>query len=113
MEEWKVVNLYLHPKDHISQGRYLISPGGKKLKNNVLSYYSKGVAKCCLCGNNNINMLELDHIDEVCLADKKREKVGTDFYLTVKRNDYPDGYQVLCANCNWEKHLKKAGKTLL
>lgn len=30
-----------------------------------------------------------------------------DIYAQLKRNGFPDGFQVLCRNCNWIKETEK------
>ncbi len=58
-------------------------------------------------------VLSIDHINDDG-ADERERIFGTrrfggghSFYLWLKRNNYPMGYQVLCFNCQWEKVNKK------
>lgn len=37
----------------------------------------------------------------------KNHPDGVDMYTAVKRDGFPDGYQVLCANCNTKKELER------
>ncbi len=79
----------------------------KELKYRVIAYYSHGTMKC-KCGYSDIDVLCIDHINN----DGKQERVklnigsGIEFYVRLVKNNYPDGYQVLCANCNHRKHLE-------
>ena len=78
----------------------------KKIKKETLSEYSNGKIKCAICGyNKNINALQLDHIKGG--GNVSRKKMGTapsqggwGYYQKLKKAGYPEGYQVLCANCN-------------
>ncbi len=57
---------------------------------------------CSICGYNDIRSLTIDHIFSG--GRKHREETtkrgGYSFYLWLRRNGYPEGYRVLCANCN-------------
>ncbi len=55
---------------------------------------------CNCCGENNINLLQIDHING--LEDKKRI-VGIKLYNYIINNKYPKTFQLLCASCNWSK----------
>ena len=71
----------------------------------ALEAYSKGVVCCAHCGLTNIEALTIDHINDNGAA--HRRKIGhhaTHFYRWLHNNDYPDGFQVLCYNCNSTKH---------
>ena len=57
---------------------------------------------CQCCGITEVEFLTIDHMDDNG-AKHRREinsRGGTDFYLWLRRNHWPDGYQVLCFNCN-------------
>ena len=79
-----------------------------KLKSEVLAYYSTdNTPTCVICGFNDIRALSIDHIDNngAChrraLGDKTL--AGHRFYLWLKKQNLPKGYQCLCMNCQWEK----------
>jgi len=83
----------------------------RKLKIDVLSHYSNGIIKCARCGINDIDILCLDHINGN--GENHRRKLGKQgnglhIYWWLKNNNYPLGFQVLCLNCNWKKHLESA-----
>lgn len=81
-----------------------------KLKQEVLSAYSKDHdhPACCNCGFDNIHALQLDHINgggrqhRISLASQGSHNI----YQWLRREGYPKGYQVLCANCNWIKRYE-------
>lgn len=84
-----------------------------RLKLKVLSFYGlNGVAKCVICGFDNIHALCLDHIndngaDERRLYSMKRTSAGTQFYRWVKKQGFKPGYQTLCYNCNMVKEVTR------
>lgn len=71
------------------------------LRLEVMSHY--GLA-CACCGETEYKFLGLDHIagggHKHRTALRKR---GTAFYRWIKAQGLPDGYQVLCHNCNLAK----------
>ena len=77
----------------------------KKLKMEVFNAY--GGAKCACCGECHIEFLSIDHIynngaehRKIIFGDKRN---GANLYRWLKRNNFPEGYQVLCMNCNFAK----------
>ena len=83
-----------------------------RLKDEAIARYSDGTCSCVRCGFNDPRALQIDHINDDG-ADQRREvggsrtSAGTTFYRWLRRNKYPDGYQVLCANCNWIKEIER------
>lgn len=83
----------------------------QQLKKKILSHYSNGIPHCMGCGITDIDVLCLDHIANN--GNEQRRQLGllgASFYRWLEREGYPEGYQVLCANCNMKKAL--AGITL-
>ena len=114
----------------VSEGRrgavlkYNHSENGKKkhrlyrlaLKIIALTHYGKGgKLKCCWrgCQVEDVRMLTLDHLADDG-AEKRREgkhpATGTWFYLWVKKQGFPEGFQTLCWNHQWLKRLLKLEK---
>jgi len=78
----------------------------KKLKNEILKHYGNGICACVICGENRLDCLSIDHINGS--GAKHRREIGilgSPFYPWLKRNNFPSGYQTLCMNCQWIKHL--------
>ena len=77
-------------------------------RSEVLYWYSDGLLKCNECGKDCIEFLCIDHIGDNG-ADHRREMgVGGDrIYKYVLKNKFPEGYQVLCNNCNFLKEYIK------
>jgi len=79
----------------------------QKIKAEVISFYSKGNNICAYCGFTDMRALTIDHIGGGGNAHRKQIKrlSGGTFYCWLKRNNYPGGYQVLCANCQFIKRI--------
>lgn len=76
-------------------------------KNAVVNVLTNGEGTCRWCGQGDIDVLVIDHIEDNG-AEHRRENggrcfSGDRFYRWIIRNDYPPGFQVLCANCNLKK----------
>lgn len=57
--------------------------------------------KCACCGEHRFEFLTIDHINGG--GNKHRKEVtghGTHFHIWLEKNGYPEGFRVLCANCN-------------
>lgn len=77
-----------------------------KLKMEVITHYGGGKCACVKCGYANIAALSIGHINDNGAEDRNhdtRAKIGTEMYRWLRKNDYPDGYQTLCMNCQWVK----------
>ena len=70
-----------------------------KTRLEVLSHYSGGTMKCACCGESHVEFLGIDHINNDG-GKFRKENPGTSIYFRLKREKYPDGYRVLCHNCN-------------
>ncbi len=79
----------------------------QKRKLIVLSHYSeRSYPECACCGETHIEFLCLDHINNDGNIERKKlgsQGSGTNFYAYLKKRNYPEGYQVLCFNCNCAK----------
>ncbi|KKM24758.1 hypothetical protein LCGC14_1601870 [marine sediment metagenome] len=64
---------------------------------------------CACCGEIQQEFLSIDHINNDGAAHRKqlssrsRGGGGSAMYQWLKTNGYPDGFQVLCFNCNMAK----------
>lgn len=77
-------------------GRY--SEFKRKIK--ILTHYG---LSCAGCGMKDIRLLCIDHINGNGV--KHRKEIGqSSFYLWLIKNNFPEGFQTLCCNCN---NLKK------
>jgi hypothetical protein len=66
----------------------------------VLGHYG---GKCTCCGETTYEFLAIDHINND--GAKHRREVGGSrgLFLWLRRHNYPDGFQILCHNCNCAK----------
>ena len=82
-----------HEKNLLKRRHY-----GMKLRNEVLSAYG---SCCTCCGETVKEFLQIDHINND--GAKHRKAVGNYIYNWLKQNNYPQGFRLLCANCNWSR----------
>jgi hypothetical protein len=69
------------------------------IRNKVLEFYG---GKCACCGETENHFLTIDHINGG--GNKHRKEIkGRSLYVWLANNDYPEGFQVLCYNCNMSK----------
>jgi len=76
----------------------------RRIRLQVLTHYSNGeTPSCACCGETYIEFLAIDHVDGGGTKHRKEIKVngGTGFYQWLKQNNYPEGFRVLCHNCNF------------
>ena len=67
----------------------------KKQRLRCLEYYG---GKCACCGEDKYEFLALDHIKGG--GTKHRKEIGSCLQRWLVRNDFPEGFRVLCHNCN-------------
>jgi hypothetical protein len=76
----------------------------QKRRLEVLTHYGGTPLKCQCCGESNIEFLTIDHINGGGNQQRKhiRSKNGKtiNFYKWLVDNNFPEGYRVLCYNCN-------------
>lgn len=77
----------------------------KKKRIEVLTHYGNGVMECSCCGENTFEFLGLDHINGGGNQHRKNIKT-TRVYDYLRRNKFPEGFQVLCHNCNMAKGFR-------
>ena len=71
-----------------------------------INYSGQNPPICARCGIDDIDVLCLDHINGNGAEDRRLHKnIGKALYFYLKREGYPEGYQVLCRNCNWKKRM--------
>lgn len=59
--------------------------------------------KCVCCGETMPEFLTIDHINGGGTKQRKETGGGGEFYRWLIKNNYPDGFQTLCMNCNHAK----------
>ena len=77
----------------------------REYKRKVFNHYGNK----CSCGFSDIRALQIDHINNNGAEERKslggQNFSGWRFYKYLIDNNYPNGYQTLCANCNMIKQL--------
>ena len=66
-----------------------------------------GGYKCNCCGETERMFLSIDHVHNDGASQRKAGLYGgsgTAFYIWLRKNKFPSGYQVLCMNCQIGKH---------
>lgn len=76
----------------------------KKVKQLAIDHYSDGSFSCAYCGFSDVRALSIDHLDGG--GSKERRIHRGNFYGYLVAHDYPDGFQVLCMNCQFIKKLE-------
>lgn len=72
----------------------------EKCKKLVFEHYGK---KCVCCGEECQTFLTIDHINGCGRIHRK--KIGEKINIWLYKNNFPEGFQTLCFNCNWGKHI--------
>ncbi len=76
----------------------------QRIKWEVLTHYSGNPPSCACCGESIYDFLCLDHINGGGNQHRtKIRKFGNLFYHWIFVNNFPDGFQILCFNCNMAK----------
>ncbi len=71
------------------------------------SYYAYGgkEPKCNCCGEKDMQFLTIDHINNDGASHRKKYNLpGNSIHFWLKKNNYPEGFQLLCFNCNLGKY---------
>lgn len=103
--EWIAKN-----KERYNASKYIYR---EKTKLTVMKHYGNGKIECIKCGEKDIDVLCLDHIKNDGAEQRKklgisgRNSAGMNTYEVLKREGYPDGLQILCANCNLKKEMQR------
>lgn len=76
-----------------------------KIKDEVIKQYGN---KCVCCGEKERIFLAIDHINEDGAKHRKEiiggpQRGGFHTYIWIRKNNFPNTFQVLCFNCNWAK----------
>lgn len=73
----------------------------RKMK--VFEHYGGRPPKCACCGEKTVQFLSIDHINGGGNRHRKEIGVGKSMYPWIVRNGFPEGFQILCFNCNMAK----------
>lgn len=73
----------------------------KATRQKVIDFYG---SNCRCCGETEICFLAIDHINGGGNKHRKEVGIGFNFYMWLINNNFPEGFQVLCHNCNYAKY---------
>lgn len=82
----------------------------RDLKWEILVHYSEnGYPACKMCGEQRLPCLSIDHINNTKI---KGHRSGFYLYMWLRKNGFPEGFQVLCMNCQFLKeHERRTGES--
>jgi hypothetical protein len=72
----------------------------QRLREATLLHYGGNPPRCSCCGETIMEFLTIDHINGRKGTGHSRSFGGWRLYHWLKKHDFPDGYRVLCYNCN-------------
>lgn len=82
----------------------------KRVRTTLIAYYSNGENFCAKCGESNFAVLDLDHTNGGGIKDRQTHKTIHQYYMRLIRDNFPEGYRVLCRNCNWLAWIARKDK---
>ncbi len=93
-------------QDHVEEKREWERRRLRELRVEVIRHYG---GKCAFCGDANINHLSIDHMNNDGAKHRKEKGFNNSrkIYTWLRKNNYPDGFQVLCHTHNLEKGFYK------
>jgi hypothetical protein len=93
----------LWSKTHKPESRIAAKKFRQNQKLKILKHYGGNPPKCACCNEKNIEFLALDHIEgggRKHRASLKGKYGGNAFYYWIIKNKFPEGFRILCHNCN-------------
>jgi len=72
----------------------------RRLRKEIINAYG---GKCSCCGEGQYEFLAIDHVNGGGGAHRRRKPGGNAIWCEIKKEGFPDIYQVLCHNCNMAK----------
>lgn len=100
----KYNKIHLNDEVYMNHQRELKKKSERKLKLEVFIHYGGSPPKCACCSETEFVFLSIDHINGG--GSKHRREIRKSIYRWLKHNNFPEGYQVLCFNCNEGKRIK-------
>lgn len=84
----------------------------ESLKNGVYAHYGR---ECTRCGEDDPDVLTVDHINQDGAGHvnaRGNRYRGVHLYRWLRQNEYPEGFRVLCMNCNVKvyREFKRSAK---
>lgn len=98
-EKYRQIALKCHDKYREKKIAYM-KEYGKKLKKKIFNHY--GGFMCSCCGEKEKKFLTIDHINGGGTKHRKETNGGgRTTYRWIIKNNFPEGFRVLCMNCNF------------
>lgn len=69
----------------------------------LAAFDAYGGRRCACCGEEHLEFLTLDHIDPATAVRGDPYRCGPRLYRLLRRQGYPQGFRVLCMNCNFAR----------
>lgn len=71
----------------------------------VVSHYSGGSPRCAVCGESEYGFLAIDHVASDGADHRRGDRSAARLDSWLLSHGLPEGFQVLCYNCNWKKYV--------
>jgi hypothetical protein len=96
------MNRYYHSNQEYREYQSALAKAARRnMREEVMTHYSQGQPKCECCGEMEYEFLSVDHIHGNGPEHRRQGIASKRFYKWLKDNGYPEGYRVLCMNCNF------------
>lgn len=82
---------------HAELNRQRVREWRQRIKLACMTAYG---GKCACCGEDRIEFLSIDHMNGGGKKHRKEVGYGQRFYSWLAKNQFPEGFRVLCFNCN-------------
>jgi len=97
---------------YLDKRRVIVQKYRRKRRLVVLAHYgADGTPVCRHCGFDDPRALVIDHINDDGAVHRKTAK-GLIYFWLIKQN-FPEGFQTLCANCNTIKEYERTHEKLI
>ena len=103
--EYRVQYYRKYRQDNLEKRRNDDRERQRKLRLKALIHYGGNPPKCNCCGESEIKFLSFDHINGG--GNKERNETSRWIGQYLRQMNYPEGFQVLCYNCNLSKGFYK------
>lgn len=87
-------------------GRHAVNAARTRMKDTIFDHYGRS---CACCGESEYAFLAIDHVNGGGNSHRRelsgKKAMGDHLYRWLVKNDFPEGFQTLCFNCNHAKHV--------